>query len=343
MSNNFKKSSLVSLALLMAFSTGVFAQGKTDNIERNIEKARPVTSLKVSGGPGRISVESAAGIENKGEFTGVKSSLGVNGGPARIEAESAFDIIRGGVGQKGVSSSLDIEGGSSGVGVRSEFAASNGSDTKEISSSVSVGPSAVPGSGIGAVNSTFRRTGASVAGVFRRTPPQVLIKILQYKKIAAEMIAKQPAEHEWWSTYNYCTDLSGKWLPELQKRGMKAVLSATDSNAVRAFVIREGKEVQAYKFHVFLTDSSLGTGENEIIFDATYMQFLEGAAKLKGLPKIFIGTRHDAEKLFARYASHCRVEAAEGGDEFTGRYEIKSYTELIYSFGKNAPARQTFE
>jgi hypothetical protein len=247
MLKNIKNSSLVSCALIALFSTAVFAQGKTDNIERNIEKARPVD------------------------------------------------------------------------------------------------PSQAGSTAIGRISSTFSRSGAASAGIFRRTPPEVLKKILQYRKIADEMIAKDPSPDGWWSLYGFCTDLSGKWLPELHKRGMKAALSATDSNATRAFVICDGKEKQIFKFHVFLADRSFGTGENEILFDPSYMQFIEGADKIKGLPGIFIGTHRDAEKLFARFPEKCRVEAGDGGDPLTGRYEIKSFTELTYSYGRNAAARQTFE
>lgn len=339
----FFTAAAVSCAVSMLFNACALAQGRSENLEKNVERARPVSSLKVTSNAGRISVESSAGVERNGEFTGVRSSLSVDGGASGIAAGSSLELVRGGETRKGVSSSLDVEGGPARIDAESRFETTGGYGTREVTSSLSAAPPEGSSSGIGRINSTFSRNGFGGAGIFRRTPPEVLKKILQYKKIADEMIAKEPASDVWWSSYGFCTDLSGKWLPELQKRGMKAALSATDSNATPAFVICDGKEKQIFKFHVFLADRSLGTDENEIIFDPSYMQFIEGADKLAGLPKIFIGTRHDAEKLYARFRERCRVEAGDGGDPLTGSYEIKSFTELTYSYGRNAAARQTFE
>jgi hypothetical protein len=234
-------------------------------------------------------------------------------------AQSGAENAGNNAGRTGIESSLSINRGEGSIGVENSFGVTKNSQIKEIRNSMGV-----------------------KNDIARRMPAEVLKKIVEYRRIADEMISKEPAADGWWSSYNLCTDLSGKWLPELEKRGMKVTFSATDSNAVRANVIVNGLEQQAYKFHVFLTDSSFGTGENEIIFDPTYMQFLEGADKLKGLPKIFIGTHSDAEKLFARFKKNCRVEAGEGGDPLTGKYEIKSFTELIYSYGRSAAARQSF-
>lgn len=298
---------LVSL-LLQPFAAASFAQTRIDS------------SLDVKRADGGIRAESSFGVVRDGRLTGVESSLEVTGVEGRLKAESEFGVVRDGR-SKGIESSLSVDGSQGGLKVNSTFGANNGSKLSDIKNSLSVKPGLKGASG---------------------PSPATLKKIVEYRRIADKMIAAEPAADSWWSGFNLCTDLSGKWLPELNKLGMKATLSATDSNAVKATVIADGRERQVYKFHVFLTDGSIDTGENEIIFDPTYRQFIAGADKLKGLPLIFIGTRADAERLFGRFKKYCRVEAGEDGDPLTGRYEIKSFTELIYSYGRNAGARQSF-
>lgn len=316
---------LVSFSALLV-SSAVFAQTAADVAERKAPRAKINSSIKIIPVPGGLEAGSSLTVTRGGERSGIESSLGVSSGTDGVRVRSSFNLIGGGE-PGGIGSSLVAARDGGDLEVRSAFSASGGKG------------------GIASVGSSLstKKITEGASNVFRRTSPQVMKKIAQYRRIADEMIAREGDADAWWSGYNLCADLSGKWLPELEKRGMKTVLQATDTANSRSTVILDGREIQAHKFHVFLADNSLGTGENEIIFDATYRQFLEGSDKLSGIPKIFIGTRAEAERLFARFKKSCRVEAGEGGDPMTGRYETKSFTELIYSYGRNAGARQSFE
>lgn len=328
--------SFACLLALLLLPHPVAAEGDTHavNFRQRIGPLTVDSGLEIRGGPDGLGVTSHIGLERDGRIRGIESHLNVLRDKDGLHIDSGLRHVRD-ESVSGVDSGLGVrstDGG--GLDVDSRFGLTRDGQRQGIRNDISVpGPTQLNQ----LANELAGREFGTAASPAQRE------RIAQLKSVIAEVLTREPAADAWWSGYNLCTDLSGKWLPELEAHGLKLTLQATDTNSARATVVVDGREEQVHKFHVFLADLSLGTGENEIIFDPTWQQFLAEAGRDPGLPRIFIGTRAEARSLYSMRKAYLRVEAGEGGDPRTGRYEPASLTELIYSFGRNTGARISYD
>ena len=150
-----------------------------------------------------------------------------------------------------------------------------------------------------------------------------------------ELVRRQhPDGGPWSDPGGSCLDLAGKWYPYLRAAGLPVAITVVDP-ATRP----PGQPVapgMAGKFHAFLT---LDDGRGQpLIIDASWRQFVAGAATRTDLPEAFVGTSIQLRQLLAREKAHLRIELHD--DPLQGRRKPNQLVDLAYGEGPNAMLRQ---
>jgi len=150
-----------------------------------------------------------------------------------------------------------------------------------------------------------------------------------------ELVRRQhPEEGPWSDPEGSCLDLAGRWYPHLRAAGLPVAITVVDP-ALRP----PGQAVapgMAGKFHAFLT---LDDGRGQpLIIDASWRQFVAGAATRTDLPEAFVGTSAQLRQMLAREKAHLRIELHD--DLLQGHRKPDQLVDLAYGEGPHAMLRQ---
>jgi hypothetical protein len=156
-----------------------------------------------------------------------------------------------------------------------------------------------------------------------------------------------------------CTAFTQLWLESVNtKYGIK--LSFSSSSGVGDIALNNGNLTKQDITHVFATDRGLCLNSSqcadEIIIDATYLQFVEhgaclvtqenkplsgecqAARNLRGLPKVLVGSQAEISKFYTDLPVKTQI-LLNGVNQNAGNWLPSSAASLIYSFGANAHLR----
>lgn len=139
-----------------------------------------------------------------------------------------------------------------------------------------------------------------------------------------------------YSFESICLDVSAQWMKRLNNSGLRGALQET-SGVVHLNV--SGRRILRSPTHFFIAFNP-GTPQ-EILLDATYGQFIEGAEKLSNLPLMLVSPTAEIKPFFAKYKKLLRVETHE--DEHTGLYDTDEWAEMIYSTGRFSKNRKSYQ
>lgn len=145
---------------------------------------------------------------------------------------------------------------------------------------------------------------------------------------------QHPEDGPWSDPEGMCLDLAAKWYPFLREAGLPAAITVVDP-ALRP----SGQAVppgMAGKFHAFLTLDA-GKGKT-LIVDASWRQFVAGAAGRRDLPDIFVGTSDELRQALGRERPFLRIEIVD--DPLQGRRDPDELVDLAYGEGPHAVLRQ---
>jgi hypothetical protein len=156
-----------------------------------------------------------------------------------------------------------------------------------------------------------------------------------------------------------CTAFTQIWLEKINsKYDVKLIYSS--SSGVGDIALNNGSTAKQDITHVFVTDRGLCPNsdqcKDEIIIDASYLQFVEqgaclvmpqnetlgtdckGSQSLKNLPKVLVGSQADISEFYSHLPTKVQIQL-NGVNQNTGNWLPKSAASLIYSFGVHFPLR----
>ena len=156
-----------------------------------------------------------------------------------------------------------------------------------------------------------------------------------------------------------CTAFTQIWLEKINsKYDLKLIYSS--SSGVGDIALNNGSTAKQDITHVFVTDRGLCLNndqcKDEIIIDASYLQFVEqgacmilpqketvgidckGSQSLKTLPKVLVGSQADISEFYSHLPTKVQIQL-NGVNQNTGNWLPKSAASLIYSFGVHFPLR----
>lgn len=125
-----------------------------------------------------------------------------------------------------------------------------------------------------------------------------------------------------------CVAVSDTWTHKFKASTNFPVYQGSISGTM--FVNFAGKKQLRHVNHTFLLFNP-GT-QNEIIFDATYAQFILDAQKISGLPRMLLKPTAEAKSIFLKHVKNLRTYTTRT-DDATGNYNPTEFTEFLYGFG----------
>ncbi|MEY3902069.1 MAG: hypothetical protein RL189_1375 [Pseudomonadota bacterium] len=102
------------------------------------------------------------------------------------------------------------------------------------------------------------------------------------------------------------------------------------------FVEIGGKKQLRDANHTFLLFNP-GT-QSEIVFDATYGQFILDAQKISGLPRMLIKPISEAASIYSKHSKNLRIFTTRP-DDAAGKYNPAEFTQFLYGFGRYSKNR----
>ncbi|MBM4282954.1 MAG: hypothetical protein FJ137_20110 [Deltaproteobacteria bacterium] len=135
-----------------------------------------------------------------------------------------------------------------------------------------------------------------------------------------------------------CLDIAAQWLPALQAAGLPARLATVDPARRPA----DGPPVRAGhegKFHAFVVVGE--RGQEPIIVDGSWRQFVAGAEARADLEPVLVGTHADLVARFRAEQAALQVERVE--DPLLGRRDAAATADLVYGAGRHATLRELLD
>jgi hypothetical protein len=148
-------------------------------------------------------------------------------------------------------------------------------------------------------------------------------------------ILREEAEQGPWSAADgWCLDLAAKWQVRLAEEGIAAHIATVDpARREPGTPVRRGMEG---KFHAFVVVDI--HGQEPLIVDGSWRQFIEGAEGTPGLPGVFVGTLEELTRTLSEHQDALRIELYD--DPLLGARDPEATVQLAYGAGPHAALRE---
>ncbi len=154
------------------------------------------------------------------------------------------------------------------------------------------------------------------------------------ERLVARVLQEEAGAGPWSAPDGMCLDLAAAWLERLRREGILAHLATVDPQrrppgepSVRGM---EGK------FHAFVVVET--GGDEPLIVDGSWRQFIEGAEGISGLPEVFVGSLPELIEALAEHQQALRIEIHD--DPLLGTRDPRETAELAYGAGRWSALRE---